>query len=190
MMKRQVEIKSAWATERDGALGLPNDTMSTCLRRATLMACMPELGRTHIWVSMYPFESNWVSLSPNQAGFGPGQCWGRLTTYKYPWAPPQLGLDHVLDKILLLNCSKHSSWIRLAKSRHHILKIRKIPEKIPENYIFPEDSRSQKEEARGARGQAHTQGARPDPWPCRPVVWPPWPTSSLAPSRTSSSPKT
>jgi hypothetical protein len=28
--------------------------------------------------------------------------------------------------------------------------------KIPGNYIFPEDSGSQKEESRGARGQAHT----------------------------------
>jgi hypothetical protein len=28
--------------------------------------------------------------------------------------------------------------------------------KIAENYIFPEDSGSQKEESRGARGQAHT----------------------------------
>jgi hypothetical protein len=62
------------------------------------MACVPEIGQTHIWVGMYPFESNRVSLGPNQAGFGPGQHWGRPATYKYPWAPPQLGLDHVYTK--------------------------------------------------------------------------------------------
>jgi hypothetical protein len=53
--------------------------------------------------------------------------------------------------------------------------------KIPGNYILPEDWRSQKEEARGATRQTHTQGARPDPWPRWPVVWPPWPTSAIAP---------
>jgi hypothetical protein len=37
-------------------------------------------------------------------------------------------------------------------SSHLILKIMKIPKKILENYIFLEDSGSQKEEARGARG--------------------------------------
>jgi hypothetical protein len=58
------------------------DTMSTRLRRATHMACMLKLGRTHIWVGMYPFESNQVGLGPNQACFGLGLCWGRPTTYK------------------------------------------------------------------------------------------------------------
>jgi hypothetical protein len=47
--------------------------MSTRLRRITHMACGAKLGRTHIWIGMYPFESNRVSLGPNQAGFGPGQ---------------------------------------------------------------------------------------------------------------------
>jgi hypothetical protein len=42
--------------------------------------------------------------------------------------------------------------LKKGPSRGHILKIRKIPEKIPRNYIFPEDSRSQKEESRGAGG--------------------------------------
>jgi hypothetical protein len=37
-------------------------------------------------------------------------------------------------------------------SRHHILKIRKIPKKYQKIIFFPEDSGSQKEEARGARG--------------------------------------
>jgi hypothetical protein len=44
--------------------------------------------------------------------------------------------------------------ILLEKDRQDTI-FRKI-RKIPENYIFPEDSGSQKEEARGARGQAHT----------------------------------
>jgi hypothetical protein len=63
------------------------DTMSTCLRHATHMACMLKLGKTHIWVGMYLFESNWVSLGSNQVGFGPSQCWGCPVTYKHPWAP-------------------------------------------------------------------------------------------------------
>jgi hypothetical protein len=41
-------------------------------------------------------------------------------------------------------------------SRHHISEDQENSRKIPENYIFPKDSGSQKEEARGARGQAHT----------------------------------
>jgi hypothetical protein len=45
------------------------DMMSTRLRHATHMACVPKLGRTHIWVGMYPFELNQVSLGPNQAGW-------------------------------------------------------------------------------------------------------------------------
>jgi hypothetical protein len=58
------------------------DTMSTRLRRATHLAYVLKLGRTHIWVGMYPFESNRVSLGPNQTCFGPGLCWGRPATYK------------------------------------------------------------------------------------------------------------
>jgi hypothetical protein len=75
-------------------------------------------------------------------------------------------------------------------SRDHILKIRKIPKKIPGNSIFQEDSRSQKEESRGARVGPHARVARPDPWPRQPYVRVPWPTSGLAPPRTSSAPKT
>jgi hypothetical protein len=37
-------------------------------------------------------------------------------------------------------------------SRHHILEDHENSKKIPENYILPKDSGSQKEEARGARG--------------------------------------
>jgi hypothetical protein len=55
---------------------------------------------------------------------------------------------------------------------------------------LPEDWRDQKEEARGATGWAHPQGARAHPWQRRPMVRPPWPTSAIAPSRISSSPKT
>jgi hypothetical protein len=70
------------------------------------------------------------------------------------------------------------------------LEDREIPKKITKIYILLEDWRGRKEESRGAMGQAHTQGVRPDPWPCRPVVWLPWPTSIIAPSRIWSSPKT
>jgi hypothetical protein len=71
------------------------DTMSICLRRATLMACVPELGRTHVWVGMYQFESNRVRLGPNQVGFGPGLCPGRHNLFKYPWGAPSIRLDYV-----------------------------------------------------------------------------------------------
>jgi hypothetical protein len=37
-------------------------------------------------------------------------------------------------------------------SRHHISEDQENSRKIPENYILPEDSGSQKEEATGARG--------------------------------------
>jgi hypothetical protein len=45
--------------------------------------------------------------------------------------------------------------------------------KILGNYIFPEDSGSQKEESRGARRRPHARVARPDHWPCQPCVRPP-----------------
>jgi hypothetical protein len=41
-------------------------------------------------------------------------------------------------------------------SRHHISEDQENSRKILENYILPKDSGSQKEESRGARGQAHT----------------------------------
>jgi hypothetical protein len=52
----------------------------------------------------------------------------------------------------------------------------------PNLLIFTEASRSPKRRRRGARGQPHHQGARPSPWPCRPMVRAPWSTSNTAPS--------
>jgi hypothetical protein len=46
--------------------------------------------------------------------------------------------------------------------------------------IFTEASRRPKMRQRGARSQAHHQGARPSPWPRPPVVRPPGPTSDDA----------
>jgi hypothetical protein len=43
--------------------------------------------------------------------------------------------------------------------------------------IFTEASRRPKMRRRGARSQAHHQGARPSPWPRPPMVRPPGPTS-------------
>jgi hypothetical protein len=48
--------------------------------------------------------------------------------------------------------------------------------------IFNKASRRPKKRRRGARGQPHHQGARPSPWPRRPVVRAPWSTSDAAPS--------
>jgi hypothetical protein len=62
--------------------------------------------------------------------------------------------------------------------------------KYPEINISSYDESSQKERARGAARGPHHQVARARPWPCHPVVWPPWPTCAIAPSRIWSSPKT
>jgi hypothetical protein len=46
-----------------------------------------------------------------------------------------------------------------------------------QNSYFPEASRSPKLRRRGTRGQAHHRVARPSPYPCHQVVWPPSPPS-------------
>jgi hypothetical protein len=51
----------------------------------------------------------------------------------------------------------------------------------PNLLIFNEASRRPKRRQRGARGQPHHQGARPSPWPRRPMVRAPWSTSNPAP---------
>jgi hypothetical protein len=38
------------------------------------------------------------------------------------------------------------------------------------------------ESRRGARGWPHNKGAQPSPWPCPPIVRPPWSTPDDAPS--------
>jgi hypothetical protein len=53
---------------------------------------------------------------------------------------------------------------------------------VPEVLFFPDEGRTPKESRRGARGQPHHEGAWPSPWPCPPVVRPPWSTSDDAPS--------
>jgi hypothetical protein len=47
---------------------------------------------------------------------------------------------------------------------------------------FTEASRSSKRRRRGATGRPHHQGARPSPWPGRPMVRATRPTSGAAPS--------
>jgi hypothetical protein len=48
--------------------------------------------------------------------------------------------------------------------------------------IFNGASRRPKRRQRGATGWPHHRGARPIPWPCPPMVRPPWSTSDAAPS--------
>jgi hypothetical protein len=48
--------------------------------------------------------------------------------------------------------------------------------------VFNEASRRPKRRRRGATGWPHHRGARPSPWPCPPMVRPPWSTSNVAPS--------
>jgi hypothetical protein len=49
-------------------------------------------------------------------------------------------------------CCRSQDSAEKGPSRHHILEDQENSRKIPENYILPKDSGSQKEEARGARG--------------------------------------
>jgi hypothetical protein len=53
----------------------------------------------------------------------------------------------------------------------------KTKAKVP---IFSDTRRSPKLRWRGTRGQAHHRVARPSPWPCHQVVWPPSPPSDDA----------
>jgi hypothetical protein len=52
----------------------------------------------------------------------------------------------------------------------------------PNIQIFNEASRRPKRRRNRARGWSHHQGARPRPWPRRPMVRAPWSTSDAAPS--------
>jgi hypothetical protein len=52
----------------------------------------------------------------------------------------------------------------------------------PNVLLFNEASRRPKRRQRRARGWPHHQGARPRPWPCRPMVRATWSTSDAAPS--------
>jgi hypothetical protein len=48
--------------------------------------------------------------------------------------------------------------------------------------FFPDKGRVPNGSQRGARGWLHNRGARPNPWPCPPIVRPPWSTPDDAPS--------
>jgi hypothetical protein len=49
-----------------------------------------QLGQTHIWVDLYQFVSNRVSLGRNRTGFRPGLCGGCPSPYIYTLLP-QMG---------------------------------------------------------------------------------------------------
>jgi hypothetical protein len=49
-------------------------------------------------------------------------------------------------------CCRSQDSTGKGPSRHHISEDQENSRKIPENYILPKDSGSQKEEARGAKG--------------------------------------
>jgi hypothetical protein len=53
-------------------------------------------------------------------------------------------------------CCRSQDSAGKGPSRHHNSEDQENSRKIPENYILPKDSRSQKEELRGAREWAHT----------------------------------
>jgi hypothetical protein len=75
-------------------------------------------------------------------------------------------------------------------SRHHISEDQEIPEKYQEILFYQKTEEAKRRRREEPQGRFTHRGARPDPWPRRPVVWPPWPTSAIAPSRISLSPKT
>jgi hypothetical protein len=52
----------------------------------------------------------------------------------------------------------------------------------PKLLFCPEVGRGPNGSRRGARGQPNHEGAQPRPWPCPPVVRPPWSTPDDAPS--------
>jgi hypothetical protein len=54
--------------------------------------------------------------------------------------------------------------------------------------IFPEKGPKTEREPEGARGQPHHKGAGTSPWPCPPMVRPPWSPPDDAPSPISSLP--
>jgi hypothetical protein len=54
--------------------------------------------------------------------------------------------------------------------------------------FFPDGGQGPNGSRRGARGWPHHRGAWPSPWPCPPMVRPPWYTSDDAPSRIRSLP--
>jgi hypothetical protein len=51
----------------------------------------------------------------------------------------------------------------------------------PKLLFCPDEGRGPNGSRRGPRGHPHHQGARPRPWPCPPVVRPPWSTRDDAP---------
>jgi hypothetical protein len=53
----------------------------------------------------------------------------------------------------------------------------------PKLLFFPDEGQGPKESRRGARGQPHHEGAQPSPWPCPPMMRPPWspPDDALSP---------
>jgi hypothetical protein len=72
------------------------DVMSTIESKARYThGLRAKIGRTHVWVGMYQFETNRVRLGPKQVGFGPGLCPGRPNPFKYPWGAPLCCLDYV-----------------------------------------------------------------------------------------------
>jgi hypothetical protein len=53
----------------------------------------------------------------------------------------------------------------------------KLDETKARVFIFSDKRQSPKMRRRRTRGQAHHRVARPSPWPCHQVVWPPGPPS-------------
>jgi hypothetical protein len=76
---------------------------------------------------------------------------------------------------LLTRCHSASSLFSVVlcfrKATQEIfLELDETKAKVP---IFPDMRQSPKQRRRGTRSQAHHRVARPSPWPCHQVVWPP-----------------
>jgi hypothetical protein len=73
-------------------------------------------------------------------------------------------------------------------SRHHISEDREILEKYQKKIFYQKMKEARGRSREEPQGRLTRRGR--NPWLRRPVVWPPWPTSAIALSHISSSPKT
>jgi hypothetical protein len=92
---------------------------------------------------------------------------------------------------LLTRCHSASSYFLLfcVSEKLHIKYSRNWTNRRPKLLFFLDEGRGSKECRRGARGQAHHEGARPPSWPRPGVVRPPWWSSDAAPPPIKSLPK-
>jgi hypothetical protein len=78
-------------------------------------------------------------------------------------------------------CCRVRILLEKGSSRHHILKIRKIPEKHQEIIFYQKTEEARRRRQEGPQGSLTTRGRGPAPGRAA-LVRAPWPTSAIAPS--------